>query len=236
MARVLQWARWLLCENSSNGEGGHRGDWGWWPKFRRWQRGRLGEKSGATEKHRTEVTEATEGDLGLVAKFYWCQLRRLGEKSGATESIAQRGRRPQRGIWGVAKIPSVAAWAFGREIKVQGESIAQRSQRPQRGIGDGWPKFYRWQRERLGEKSGATEKHRTEVTEVTEGELGWVAKILSVAAWAFGREIKSKGKASHRGRGGRVGFMFKDSISCSGVRSTKCKPLCDLCAMLSPGS
>jgi hypothetical protein len=128
------------------------GDLGYWPKFYRWQRERLGEKSDATEKHRTEVTEATEGDLGLVAKFYWWQLRRLGEKSGATESIAQRGRRPQRGI-------------------------------------------------------------------------GLVAKILSVAAWAFGREIKSKGKASHRGRGGRLCFMVKDSISCSGVRSMpKCKP------------
>jgi hypothetical protein len=32
-------------------------------------------------------------------------------------------------------------------------------------------------------------KHRTEVTEATEGDLGWVAKILSVTAWTFVREI-----------------------------------------------
>ena len=81
---------------------------------------------------------------------------------------------------------SVGVWARNQ---VQQKSIAQRSRRPQRGIWGGWPKFYRWQRGRLCEKSGATEKHRTEVTEATEGDMGWVTKILSVTAWASVRGI-----------------------------------------------
>ncbi len=129
----------------------------------------------------------------------------MGEVASVRE-LVEWGRRPQRGLGLVAKILSVAAWASGREIKVQGESIAQRSQRPQRGTWGGWPKFYRWQRGRLGEKSRCHRgKHRTEVTEATEGDLGWVAKILSVAAWAFGREIRCNRKASHRGHGGHRG-------------------------------
>jgi hypothetical protein len=51
----------------------------------------LCEKSGATEKHRTEVTEAAEGELGLVVKIsigdrvsVWARNQVQGE------SIAQR--------------------------------------------------------------------------------------------------------------------------------------------------
>jgi hypothetical protein len=69
---------------------------------------------GATEKHRTEVTEATEGELGLVVKTsigdsvgVWARNQVQGE------SIAQRSRRSQRGSWFVKTSigDSVGVWA-----------------------------------------------------------------------------------------------------------------------------
>jgi hypothetical protein len=52
-------------------------------------------------------------------------------------------------------------------------------------------------------------KHRKEVTKATEGGLGWVAKILSVPAWALVREIRFNRKASHRGHRGGLGWVAK---------------------------
>jgi hypothetical protein len=114
---------------------------------------------GATEKHRTEVTEATEGGLGRVAK-----------------------------------ILSVASWAFVREIRCN-RKASHRGHRGHRGGFGVGGQILSVASGRLCEKSGATEKHRTEVTEATEGDWGWVTKILSVAAWASGREIKVQGES-----------------------------------------
>ena len=44
-------------------------DWGWWPKFYRRRSWLPGEKWAQWGEHRTEVTEVTEGGLGLVAKI-----------------------------------------------------------------------------------------------------------------------------------------------------------------------
>ena len=215
----------------------------------------------------------------------------MGEVASVRE-LVEWGRRPQRGLGLVAKIPSVAAWAFGREIKskrkashrghrghrggfgVGGqnsiggsvrrlgeksgatESIAQRSQRPQRGIWGGWPKFYRWQRGRLGEKSSPRGKHRTEVTEATEGDWGGWPKFYRWQRERLGEKSSATESIAQRSRrpqrgswggwpksiGGSVGvwarnqvqgesiaqrsrremgFVVKDSISCSGVRSMR---------------
>jgi hypothetical protein len=82
------------------------------------------------------------------------------------------------------------------------ESIAQRSQKGELGL----------VKTSIGDTVGvwarisATEKHRTEVTEATEGELGLVAKTLSVTAWAVVRETRCNRKVSHRGHRGGVGF------------------------------
>ena len=59
-------------------------------------------------------------------------------------------------------------WARTARI---GESIAQRSRRSQRGIEDMAEKLW-WTRRLLGENCANRGKHRTEVTEVTEGESG----------------------------------------------------------------
>ena len=85
-------------------------------------------------KHRTEVTEATEGGLRLV-----------GELAPATPL------------------------GWGARNTRQWESIAQRSQRPQRGIEVGGSNLCRrplgWDAE-----TRSMGKHRTEVTEATEGD------------------------------------------------------------------
>jgi hypothetical protein len=53
------------------------------------------------EKHRTEVTEATEGELGLVG----LEVLLVNTEASARElraggkSIARRSRRPRRGNW-----------------------------------------------------------------------------------------------------------------------------------------
>ena len=49
-------------------EGGHRGDWGWWPKFYRWQRGRLGEKSKSGESI-AQRSQRPQRGFGVVAKI-----------------------------------------------------------------------------------------------------------------------------------------------------------------------
>jgi hypothetical protein len=145
MARVLQWTRRLLCENS---------------KFYRWHRGRLCEKSVQKKSIAQRSQRPQRGDWGGWPKFYRWHRGRLYEKSGATESIAQRPQRPQRGIWGGwpnsiggivgrlceksgatekhrtevaegdwvwwSKILSATGWAFGRElIKRNGQSIVE---------------------------------------------------------------------------------------------------------------
>ena len=47
-------------------------------------------------KHRTEVTEATEGDWGLVDECTWVKIVDHVREHAKAESIAQRSRRPQR--------------------------------------------------------------------------------------------------------------------------------------------
>jgi hypothetical protein len=53
-------------------------------------------------------------------------------------------------------------------------------------------------------------EHRTEVTEVTEGDLRFDGPTLLVDGMASGRERRASGKASHRGHGGhRGGFEVR---------------------------
>jgi hypothetical protein len=142
-------------------------------------------------KHRTEVTEATEGIWGGWPKIYRWQRGRLGGEIRCNRKASHRGHRGHRGDLGwVAKSIGgiVGVWARNQ---VQQKSIAQRSQRPQRGIWGGWPKSIGGSVGVWAGKSGATEKHRTEVT---EGGLGWVAKILSATAWAPGEKSSPRGK------------------------------------------
>jgi hypothetical protein len=120
------WARNQLSGESiaQRSQRPQRGIWGGWPKFYRWQRGPPGEKSGAAEKHRTEVTEATEGDSGGWPKFYRWQRGPLGEKSGATEKHRTEVAEGDWVWW--SKILSATAWASGPElIKRNGQSIVE---------------------------------------------------------------------------------------------------------------
>jgi hypothetical protein len=87
-------------------------------------------------------------------------------------------------------------WAGKTRI---GKSIAQRSRRPQRGIEglrlDG-EKVLWWTARLLGGKSAHWEKHRTEVTEATEGagiEV-WMVEGSLVVSLAPGREKHASGR------------------------------------------
>ena len=70
----------------------------------------------------------------------------------------------------------VDAGGFWRELCESGESIAQRSRRSQRGDSD-WDIRFLWTPGNLSEKC-ADPEHRTGVTEVTEGDLGWGIRFL----------------------------------------------------------
>jgi hypothetical protein len=58
----------------------------------------------------------------------------------------------------------------GRERHASGKSIAQRSRRSQRRIEVGWRKAFGGKRGFWAGKTRIGEEHRTEVTEVTEGD------------------------------------------------------------------
>ncbi len=84
----------------------------------------------------------------------------------------------------------------------QGESIAQRSRRPQRGIRVGGRMHLgqdRWLPVREHAQRG---KHRTEVTEVTEGDLGWWTNALGSRSLAHVREHAQRGKHRTEVHGG----------------------------------
>jgi hypothetical protein len=99
------------------------------------------------------------------------------------------------GDWGwLTKILSVDAWASGREIKVQGESIAQRSQRPQRGDWDGWPKFYRWHRGRLCEKSVQQKSIAQRSQRPQRGDWGGWPKFYRCQPGCLGEKLSPRGK------------------------------------------
>jgi hypothetical protein len=48
-------------------------------------------------------------------------------------------------------------------------------------------------------------EHRTEVTEVTEGELAFLGERIQRAQWLMGEKSANLGRASHRGHGGHRG-------------------------------
>jgi hypothetical protein len=80
----------------------------------------------------------------------------------------------------------------GRERHASGESIAQRSRRSQRGIVVGRWKAFGGQ---LGFWAGKTRirgDHRTEVTEVTEGDCGWTVEGIGgqLRFWAGKTRIR----------------------------------------------
>ena len=126
MARVLQWTRWLLCENSK-GEGGHRGgNEGWWPNsigagVGVWARNQLSGNSIAQRSQRGFGVGGQNSIGGSVGVWARNQVQQ--------KSIAQRSQRPQRGIWvgGQNSIGgNLGIWARNQ---VQRKSIAQRSRK-----------------------------------------------------------------------------------------------------------
>ena len=141
-----------------------------------WSSSLLGEKHAYRREHRTEVTEATEGDFGAMVRagFGWSSSLLGGKHTHFGESIAQRSRRPQRGILG-----AMVRAGFG------------------------------WSSSLLGGKHTLRREHRTEVTEVTEGDFrGDGASGLWADVVTFGRETRVSERASHRGhRGHREGIL-----------------------------
>jgi hypothetical protein len=84
------------------------------------------------EKHRTEVTEVTEGgiEVGEISTLRTAWL--AGEKRRERgESIAQRSQRGELSLERIS--PLRTAWLAGGKRRASGKSIAQRSRRSQRG-------------------------------------------------------------------------------------------------------
>jgi hypothetical protein len=133
------------------------------------------EKDVKRGKHRTEVTEVTEGEI-----WGWMGRRTAGEHGGSVRERREEGKDAKRGKhrtevtevtegnWGW--MGRGAAGEHGgsvRERREERESIAQRSRRSQRGEIWGWM-VGRTAGAHGGFRAGKTrrgEKHRTEVTE-----------------------------------------------------------------------
>jgi hypothetical protein len=62
-------------------------------------------------------------------------------------------------------------------------------------------------------------KHRTEVTEVTEGDGQWPGVLWATPADS-GRETHARGKASHRGHGGHRGGLASGRVFFGDARGT----------------
>ena len=154
-----------------------RGDLGRWPGIRSATTWRLGENQAQRGKHRTEVTEVTEGGFGLVAR------NSIGDNHGV--------------------------WA---RIGRNGESIAQRSRRSQREDLGWWPGIRSATTWRLGENRAQRGKHRTEVTEVTEGDLGWWPGIRSATRWRLGENRAQRGKHRTEATEEGLGSAARNSI------------------------
>jgi hypothetical protein len=107
----------------------------------------------------------------------------------------------------------VDSMASGRERRASGKSIAQRSQRGRevRGCNAFW-----WTAWLLGGKHPPRGKHRTEVTEVTEGDLRFDGATLfggQISFWAGKTHVgQSIAQRSQRGIGvgGRNAFWWTD--------------------------
>ena len=91
------------------------GDWAWWPRGFRWTPGLLREYRAKSGKHRTEVTEATEGKGDWGQRAFGGHRGFCASTGRVLQSIAQRSQRPQRGMGIGAKGLSVDTGAFGRE-------------------------------------------------------------------------------------------------------------------------
>jgi hypothetical protein len=104
------------------------GGWDWWRKLLV-NAGLPVREPGEWGKHRTEVTEATEGDWDWWRKLFSERWGFQCENQANGESIAQRSRRPQRGIGIGGESCLVNAGASSARTQANGESIAQRSQR-----------------------------------------------------------------------------------------------------------
>ena len=181
-----------LWERASHrGHGGHKGGWTLGGETR--LAGRLGFRAGKTrlgKEHRTEGTEVTKGDGRWTAKRAWLDGLASGrERHALGKSIAQRARRSQRGMdAGWRNALGWTAWLPGGK-----DTLWERaSHRGHGGHKGGWTlggetRFGG----RLGFRAGNTrirKKHRTEGTEVTEGDGGWVAQRALVDGLASGRE------------------------------------------------
>ena len=161
------------------------------------------EKDANRGKHRTEDTEATEGD-GLVAKVF-CWTWWL-----TCEKDANRGKHRTEDTevteWGLGwwRKSFAGGWLTGEKDANRGKHRTE-AQRSRRGIGL-VAKVFCWARWLTCEKDANRGKHRTEVTEATEGD--WVGgESLLLDAVAHVRERRESGKASHGGHGGHGGGL-----------------------------
>ena len=121
----------------------------------------------------------------------WCHVREPRKE----ESIARRSRRPRRGIGGGGRKLCGEHLGVTCENTRKGESIARRSRRPRRGIGGGGRKLCREHRGVTCENYAPRGKHRTEVTEATEGDLGrWAKAAVGEHRGVCVRELRARGK------------------------------------------
>ncbi len=148
-------------------------------------------------RHRTEVTEVTEGGGCSTNTIGWTLVvsvreHAYGERHRTEVTEVTEGGGCSTNALGWTLVASVREHAYG-------EGIAQRSRRSQRGrLVDecAWV-------DTGGFRAGTRvwERHRTEVTEVTEGggcstnTIGWTL-VVSVREHAYGKGIAQRSRRS----------------------------------------
>ena len=157
-------------------------------------------------KHRTEVTEATEGDLGWWTKCTWVKIVGSGagtRQRGKHRTEVTEATEGDLGWWTNALGSRSLALGAGTRAKGKASHRGHGGHRGEIGLVDEWA----WVTSLASVREHAQRgKHRTEVTEATEGELGrWANGLGDIVASV--REPRAKGKASHRGHGGHRGGL-----------------------------
>jgi hypothetical protein len=181
-------------------------------------------------KHRTEVTEATEGDLGWWNKCTLVKDRWLRCGNTPKGKASHRGYGGHRGRFGLV---DKCTWV---KIVGSGARTRQKGKASRRGHGGHRGRFglvdeCTWVKI-VGSHAGTRQrgKHRTEVTEATEGDLGWWTNALGSRSLAQVREHAkgegiaqssgeaTRGESSCLGRATPLLTLTLFSVTCDGQR------------------
>ena len=166
---------------SHGGHGGHRGGSGWWVKLLSGTLCSWVRESREEGKHRTEVTEVTEGDRVGGRNFCreHCGLGARNTRRGKASHRGHEGHRGGSGWW--AKLLSGTLWPGVRESR-EGGKASHRGHGGHRG-GSGW-----WVKLLSGTRALGCENHakRESIAQRSWRSQRGIGLVHSIVSTPFG--------------------------------------------------